>query len=80
MRATGRWGNKHRVKPVIRGFGLYGPSRLGIDSGGPGNAVNEGFRGKELASLAIEHVEESVLRRLHDHLARGAADVQISEH
>ena len=26
----------------------------------------------ELAGLAVEHVEEAVLRRLHDHLARGA--------
>ncbi len=44
------------------------------------NSVDEGFSGNKLAGLAVEHVEESVLRRLHDDLARGAGDGQIGEH
>src|ERR1700691_2719547 len=76
VRTAGRWRDKYRVKPVIRGCGLDWPSAPGIDSGGPGNSIDKRFRGKELAGLAIDHVEESVLRRLHDDLARDAADVQ----
>src|ERR1700733_8277768 len=80
MRTTGRGGDKYRVKPVIRGRGFDRPSAPGIDSGGPVNSVDKRFRGKEPAGLAIEYVEESVLRRLHDDLAWGTADVQVGEH
>src|SRR6202044_1231632 len=80
MSAPGRGGDKYRVKPVIRGCGLDWPSALGINSGGPVDSVDKRFRGKELAGLAIDHVEESVLRRLHDDLGWGPADVQVGEH
>ena len=80
MRATGRGGNKYRVKPVIGGCGLDRPSAPRIDSGGPGNLFHERLRGKEPAGIAIEDVEEAVLRRLHDDLARGVGDVQVGEH
>ena len=80
MRAAGRRGNKHRVEPIVRGCGLDRASAPGINSSGPGDSVDKGFCGNKLAGLAIEHVEESVLRRLHDDLTRGARDVQVGEH
>jgi hypothetical protein len=41
---------------------------------------HERLRGDQLAVGAIDHVEEAVLRRLHQHLARLAIDAQIREH
>jgi hypothetical protein len=35
---------------------------------------------EQLAGLAIEHVEEAVLRRLHDHRAALAADLEVGQH
>src|ERR1700691_2360461 len=80
MSAARRGGNKDRLQAVIRGWRFDGPSVLGVDSAGPGNTPDELFRGKELAGLAIEHVEKSVLRRLHDDLAHCAAELQVCEH
>ena len=39
-----------------------------------------GIGREQLAGGAIEHVEESVLRRLHDHLALPAGPVQVRQH
>src|SRR5271156_2648966 len=80
MSATRCGGNKDRLQAVIRGWRFDRPSVPGIDSAGPGDTPDELLRGKELAGLAIEHVEKSVLRRLHDDLACCAADLQIREH
>ena len=41
---------------------------------------HERLRRDQLAVGAIDHVEEAVLRRLHQHLARLAVDRQIREH
>src|ERR1019366_2426067 len=77
---TGRWGYKYGLPAIVsaRRF-LWAPS-FRIDTRGPSDAIDERFCGDELAGLAIEHVEESVLRGLHNDLARTAADRQIREH
>src|ERR1700722_4286274 len=80
MRAARCRGNQYRVEAMICSWRFDRPSALWIHPSGPSNPVDELFRGKELAVLAIEHVEESILRRLHDHLALCAADLQICEH
>ena len=41
---------------------------------------HERLRGNQLAVAAIDDIEEAVLRRLHQHLARLAVDAQIGEH
>ena len=45
---------------------------------GPGDR-GEGLRGQQLAGEPVDHVEEAVLRRLQQHLARPAANGQIGE-
>ncbi len=35
---------------------------------------------QHLAGPAIQHIEEAVLRRLHQHLAHGAVDLEVGEH
>ena len=47
--------------------------------GGPGHR-DVLVRREQLAGHAVEHVEEAVLRRLHQHLARLAVDRQVREH
>ncbi len=41
---------------------------------------NHLLRGEQLARRAIEHIEEPVLRHLHDHFAIGASDLQRGQH
>src|SRR6185312_5990629 len=42
--------------------------------------LHEGRGRNELTRGAVEHVEESVLRRLHDHFTLAASDVQVQDH
>src|SRR6516165_1665339 len=80
MCSAWRWGYEHGIPALVgaRRF-LWTPSPR-INSRSPGDPVDERFRRDELSSLAIQHIEESVLRRLHDDLARYAVDPQIREH
>jgi len=55
-----------------------GAPRLGIDARRPGH-VDVVLRRDELAVLAVEHVEEAVLRRLHQDLAHVVADLDVGE-
>ena len=57
---------------------LHRPAGFRVHVAGPGDR-HVGFRGDELAVGAIEHVEETVLRRLHDHLAHLAVDLDVRE-
>src|SRR5438105_12551238 len=80
MCSTGPWRNKHGL-PAVAGAGRFlRASRFWIHAGCPSDSVDERFCGEELAVLAIEYVEESVLRGLHDDLARAGAERQIREH
>ena len=64
---------------VVRAGNLHGPSGLQVDVRRP---VHRHIRigGQQLAGGAIQHVEEPVLRRLHDHLARATADREVGQH
>jgi hypothetical protein len=56
-----------------------GPAGLGIDAPGPGD--RRVILGRdELAVGTIDHVEEAVLRRVHQHFTRLAIDREIGEH
>ncbi len=80
MSPIGAWRNQHWFQSLVGGWRLYGPSRFIVDLTGPSDAVNKRLCGNKLAGLAIEHVKEAVLRRLHDDFARGSVDLQIREH
>src|SRR3546814_8660312 len=54
------------------------PAGLHVDTARPGH-VDEVLRRNQFAVAAIDDVEETVLRCLHDHLARFAVDVQVGE-
>src|SRR5262249_17784514 len=56
-----------------------GPPGFLIDAFRPGDA-REGLGRNELARDSVEHVEETVLIRLHDYLAGLAVDVQLREY
>jgi hypothetical protein len=65
--------------PAPVGFRRFdGTTRLHVDVRRPrGRDVLVG--GEQFARHAIEHVEETVLRRLHQHLARFAFDRQVGK-
>ena len=54
-------------------------TRLRIDPGGPVDA-DIGLGADELARLAVDHIEEAVLGRLHQHLARLPVDLHVGQH
>ena len=49
-----------------------------IDTRGPGDR-HIGFGRDQLAVRAVQHIEEAVLRRLHQHLTRLAVDCQVGQ-
>ena len=63
---------------VSRRRDFDGATRLLVYAFGPVHR-HVGFGRKQLASGAIEHVEEAVLRRLHQHLALTAIDVEVGK-
>ncbi len=72
-----------RIHVLGRGIpiGLRGhnrPSGLHVDVGGPVH-VGIVLGGEQFAGLAIEHIEEAVLRGLHDHRPAGAVQGQVGE-
>ena len=80
MRAE-RAGHGHRRLAglgIERRRGDLRPTRLGIESGRPGDGAERRARQK-LAGLAVEDIEIAVLRRLHQHLAHAAVDRQVGE-
>src|ERR1041384_2531375 len=74
---AGRRGYQYGLPAIVSARRFLWSPGFRIDTGGPSDAIDERFCGDELAGLAIEHVEEPVLRSLHDDLARTAADRQI---
>ena len=68
-----------RLLEIVALLGLdRTPARL-VDARRPGDG-DVGLGGDQLAGRAVEHVEEAVLRRLHQHLALRASDLEIGEH
>src|SRR5271155_1205782 len=67
--ATGGWGDKYGLPAIVSARRFVRTPGFRIDTCGPGNAIDERFCGDELAGLAIEHIEETVLRGLHYDLA-----------
>ncbi len=63
---------------VIRFGRLDGPAGREVDVACPGDG-RVLVRRDELPRLAVEHVEEAVLRRLHQHLARLPVDHEVRE-
>src|SRR5207249_2465453 len=57
---------------------LDGPSALGIDTLGPVDRDITRSR-DQLSGCAVEHIKETVLRRLHHHRARPAVDLEVRE-
>src|SRR5690606_7141154 len=66
------------LRPVAGFRRLDGPAGDGIQTSRP-RYVDEGLAGDELARLAIDDVEEPVLRRLQQHLAGPAVDDEIGQ-
>ena len=79
MRAVGTGREARALGAVVRFRRLDRAARLRIDAGRPRHG-GERLRRDELAGRAIDHVEEAVLRRLHQHLAHRAVDAQIGQH
>ena len=77
VRAVRRREHQRLLADVAR-LGIGDRAAAGVDALGPG-LVGVGIGREELPARAIEHVEEAVLRCLHDHLARRAADGEIGE-
>ncbi|KAI3488620.1 hypothetical protein L1887_47391 [Cichorium endivia] len=65
----------HLLLLVARAGHLHRAAGGQIDLLGPGHLA-ELFRREQFAGGAIEHIEEAVLRRLHQHLARLAVQLQ----
>src|SRR5690348_207845 len=63
---------------VSRSCRLDWPPGFHVDSSCPIH-VSERLRGDQLTVRAIEHVEEAVLRSLHENLACFAADIQVGQ-
>ncbi len=78
VRARRRGRHQYGFEVVASGRVDHRPAGAQIDVARP--VVRRELRGREqLARDAVEHVEESVLRRLHDDLARAAIDLQVRE-
>ena len=70
--------NRDRVLIVIR-FGIHDRPAVLADRRRPTH-FHERLGGDEFAGDTVQHIEETVLRRLHDHLAHAAVDVEIEQH
>ena len=68
-----------RAALVAGAFDLDGPAGRQIDPLRP-RRLGERLGRDQLAVRAIDHVEEAVLRRVQDRLARPAADLQVGQH
>src|SRR5690606_32971409 len=68
-----------RVQVEARGWVLYWPSRLEIDVRSPGDR-NELVGRQQFAGLPIQHREEAVLRRMHEHLTISTPDREVRQH
>ena len=68
-----------RLIGVARARELDRPAAGQVDVAGPGHG-DELLGRDQFAGAAVEHVEEPVLRRLHEDLAHLAADGQLGEH
>src|SRR5580698_11468841 len=80
MRTGGPWHRSPRLTGLtVTSLRIHRRTpRLRVEAGGP-VGLREGLRGNELTRRAIEHVEITVLRRLHDDLAHLAIDGEIGE-
>src|SRR5262249_16891377 len=64
----------------ISRFRVYDrPAGLQIHSGGP-RYGDPGIGGQQFASTTVEHVKESILWRMHQHLTHSSVDTEIGEH
>ena len=70
-------GHDHELLLVARRRVLDRPA-VGTDAGGPVNS-DIGLGGDQRSIGTVEHVEETVLGRLHEHLARLPVEVQVGE-
>ncbi len=78
VRARDARGDERRMLRPLRLGSLDGTSGREIDVGRPGgDGVLVGR--EQLAGRPVEHVEEAVLRRLQQHLARAAADLEVGQ-
>ena len=69
-----------RERFVITRVGcLDGATRLEVDMSRPVHRYNI-FGRNQLTRGAVDHIEEAVLRRLHNDLAVAAVDLEIGEH
>ena len=64
---------------VADAFGFDWSARHGIESGRPVH-VDVIVAGDEFAIGSVDHVKETILGRLHQHLPQAAVDLDISEH
>ena len=70
--------NLHAFLFVAGAVDVDRPAGLHVDPFGPGHG-HVALGRQKLAGLAVEHVEEAVLRRLHDHFARSAVDLEVGQ-
>jgi hypothetical protein len=80
MSATRRWRNKYGLQTIVSARRFLRAPCSRIDTRGPSDAIDERFCRDELAGLAIKHIEETILRGLHDDSARCPSDGEIREH
>ena len=71
--------NVGALRRVVGAGNLHGAARLEVHVRGPVHGHIRVGR-EQLTRRPVEHVEEAVLRRLHDHLAHASADRQVGQH
>src|SRR5215467_3188755 len=72
--------NEHGMQTVVPCCRLDRAAALRIDSRSPGNPIDKRICRNELASFPIQHIEETILRGLHNDLAAAAIHLQIRKH
>ena len=78
MGAEGRGVDDRPRLVVARGRDLDRPPGDRVDAGGPGH-LGEGLGRDQLPGRPVQDIEEAVLRRLHQHLALAALDLQVGQ-
>ena len=76
MRPTRIRGHDHRFHALVRRRCFDRPTSLRIDAGRPGH-LRIRRPGEEFSGRSIQHVEEGILRRLHDHATLASVDLEV---
>src|SRR5277367_5198394 len=78
MAAEDAWVTHNRGVLPARPFGLDGPA-LRVETGGPRHALHVFLARDELPGDAVQHIEETVFRRMQEDLAIFAANAQVRQ-